>query len=130
MKKTIANHYSDSFRIFEQKVTLPNYPKNIKSSYWVYPLICNSEKDRDALVEYLLSKGIETRNFFIGMHRQPILKEKIKLFGDFTNTELLESRGLYLPSGLGLTPDKQNIVIREISKFFRMKQRKIDHFPT
>jgi perosamine synthetase len=130
MKKTIANHYSDSFRIFEQKVTLPNYPKNIKSSYWVYPLICNSEKDRDALVEYLLSKGIETRNFFIGMHRQPILKGKIKLFGDFTNTELLESRGLYLPSGLGLTPNKQNIVIREISKFFRMKQRKIDHFPT
>jgi perosamine synthetase len=120
MKKTLANHYSDSLRDFEKKVTIPNYPENIKSSYWVYPLICNSEKDRNALVEYLLSKGIETRNFFIGMHRQPILKGKVHLFGDFPNTESLESRGLYLPSGLGLTEDKQNIVIREISKFFFM----------
>ena len=119
MKRNITNYYSESFQSLKNKVIAPNYPENIKSSFWVYPLICNSEKDRDGLAEYLLSNGIETRNFFIGMHRQPILKGKIRLYGDFPNTESLESRGLYLPSGVGLTKDEQDLVIREVMAFFK-----------
>ncbi len=119
MKRNITNYYSESFQSLKNKVITPSYPENIKSSFWVYPLICNSEKDRDGLAEYLLSKGIETRNFFIGMHRQPILKGKIRLYGDFPNTESLESRGLYLPSGVGLTKDEQDLVIREVMAFFK-----------
>ena len=119
MKRSITNYYSESFQRLKNKITTPNYPENIKSSYWVYPIVCNSEKDRDDLAKYLLSKGIETRNFFIGMHEQPILKGKIRLYGDFTNTELLGSQGLYLPSGVGLTKDEQDFVIREVLAFFQ-----------
>jgi perosamine synthetase len=119
MKRNITNYYSESFQTLKNKITTPNYPENIKSSYWVYPIVCNSEKDRDELAKYLLSKGIETRNFFIGMHEQPILKGKIRLYGDFTNTELLGSRGLYLPSGVGLAKDEQDFVIQEVMAFFQ-----------
>lgn len=119
MKRNITNYYSASFQTLKNKITTPNYPVYIKSSYWVYPIVCNSEKDRDDLAKYLLSKGIETRNFFIGMHEQPILKGKIRLYGDFANTELLGSRGLYLPSGVGLSKDEQDFVIREVLAFFQ-----------
>jgi perosamine synthetase len=119
MKRNITKYYSESFQKLKNKITTPNYPENIKSSYWVYPIVCTSEKDRDELAKYLLSKGIETRNFFIGMHEQPILKGKIRLYGDFTNTELLGSRGLYLPSGVGLAKDEQDFVIQEVMAFFQ-----------
>jgi perosamine synthetase len=119
MKRNLTNHYSESFKSLKHKVTIPSYPESIKSSYWVYPIICNSGKERDELAEYLLSKGIETRNFFVGMHRQPILKGKIRLYGDFPNTELLGSHGLYLPSGVGLAKNEQDFVIREVMAFFQ-----------
>ena len=53
------------------------------------------------------------------MHEQPILKGKIRLYGDFTNTELLGSRGLYLPSGVGVAKDEQDFVIQEVMAFFQ-----------
>ena len=118
IKRNLTNYYSESFQSLKNRLTIPSYPENIKSSYWVYPIICNSEKDRDGLVKYLLSKGIETRNFFIGMHHQPILIDKIRLSGDFRNTELLETHGLYLPSGIGLAKKDQDYIINEVLNFF------------
>ena len=119
IKKSLTNYYSDAFKDLNNKLKLPNYPENIRSSYWVYPIVCLSQDNRDALADYLLSKGIETRNFFVGMHNQPILQEKMRLSGDFPNTELLESRGLYLPSGVGLSKNEQDIVINEVITFFK-----------
>jgi perosamine synthetase len=119
LKRNLNDHYSQSFQSLKKNITIPNYPENIKSSYWVYPIICNSPKDRDLLAEYLLTKGIETRNFFVGMHHQPILQGKMRLFGEFPNTESLESCGLYLPSGVGLGKKEQDIVINEVVTFFK-----------
>ncbi len=118
-KRNLSDYYSDSFQSLRNNITIPSYPKCIKSSYWVYPIICNSQNERDGLADYLLTKGIETRNFFIGMHHQPILKEKMRLSGDFPNTESLESRGLYLPSGVGLAKKEQDIVINELVTFYK-----------
>ena len=61
--------------------------------------------------------GIETRNFFWPLHRQPILKK----MGFFKNTKLpvaehLGKNGLYLPTGLSITLVQQKYVINKIKK--------------
>ena len=60
--------------------------------------------DNKKLMKLLLKKNIQTRSFFWPMHKQKIFK-KLKLFKNqkYPNAELLSKKGLYLPSGLGIT---------------------------
>lgn len=60
--------------------------------------------EASAVVAQLKARGIETRPFFVGLHRQPALRAR----GLFANlrlpvTEHLSRRGLCLPSGPALT---------------------------
>jgi perosamine synthetase len=56
------------------------------------------------LVTELKAAGIETRSFFVSMHRQPALaKFGCDVSGDYPVTDDLARRGLYLPSSSGLT---------------------------
>jgi perosamine synthetase len=60
--------------------------------------------DAAALAERLKKAGIETRPFFVGMHEQPALRARGLFAGErYPVTERLSRRGLYLPSGLGLS---------------------------
>ncbi len=77
-----------------------------RSVYWMYGLVLDERLGIDA-VEFarrLRERGVDTRPFFLGMHEQPVLRER----GLFANewypvAERLARQGLYLPSGLGLT---------------------------
>jgi perosamine synthetase len=74
--------------------------------YWMYGLIVREEAGLDAteLALRLGQRGIETRPFFLGMHEQPVLRERGLFAGQtYPVTERLARQGLYLPSGLGLT---------------------------
>ena len=52
----------------------------------------------------LSDRGVETRPFFLGMHEQPALLDRGLFTGErYPVAERLARRGLYLPSGLGLT---------------------------
>jgi perosamine synthetase len=75
------------------------------SVYWMYGLVLREDTglDADICAQRLKALGIETRPFFLGMHEQPVLRER----GLFANesypvSERLARQGLYLPSGLGL----------------------------
>ncbi len=59
-------------------------------------------------MEELKAKGVETRAFFCPMHRQPVFQDGgdprwPDVRGDFPVSDDLWERGLYLPSGPGLT---------------------------
>ncbi len=62
---------------------------------------------RDAVMEQLKARGVETRAFFCPMHLQPVFEKADPRFpdrgGSWPIAEDLWARGLYLPSGLGLT---------------------------
>ena len=65
----------------------------------------------------LFKKGVDTRNFFWPMNKQPILKK----YGFFKNLKLdvaeyLSENGFYIPSGLALTSSQQKHVIESIKK--------------
>jgi perosamine synthetase len=50
---------------------------------------------------------IATRPFFLGMHEQPVLRERGLFAGErYPVTERIARQGLYLPSGLTLTDEQ------------------------
>ncbi len=60
-------------------------------------------KTKKELVKFLKLNGIDTRNFFTGMHCQPSLKKYgADCSGDYPVTEKLTKSGFYLPSGSNL----------------------------
>ena len=89
---------------------LPIEKRQHKNVYWMYGVVVEQEfgMDRDKLMEALRQRGIGTRAFFVPMHQQPIYRKKLRLFRDekYPVAEELGRKGLYLPSGSGLTRDQ------------------------
>ena len=76
-----------------------------RSVYWMYGLLIREATGLDAagLAQRLKERGIETRPFFLGMHEQPVMRERGLFVGEsYPVTERLARQGLYLPSGLAL----------------------------
>jgi perosamine synthetase len=83
----------------------PEAPWTI-SSYWMYGILIGDDfgVSRDEVMLKLKAMGIETRSFFVSMHRQPALaKFGCDMSGDYPVTDELARTGLYLPSSSGLT---------------------------
>lgn len=86
-------------------LTLPVERPDVKNAYWMYGILVGKDfgVSRNALIERLREKGIETRTFFIPLHNQPFLKKKgLASKERFPIAEDITRRGLYLPSGSGL----------------------------
>jgi perosamine synthetase len=108
-------------------LTLPiehNWAKNV---YWMYGILVEKEFgiSRDEFMKRLLQKGIDTRTFFIPMHRQPALK-KLGLFKKekYPVSDEISRRGLYLPSGLAITKKQIEMVCKVIKNISAHVQRK------
>ena len=60
--------------------------------------------DALTLAQRLSAAQVETRPFFLGMHRQPVLLERGLFAGEsYPVADELADQGLYLPSGVGLS---------------------------
>jgi perosamine synthetase len=82
------------------------YARNI---YWAYGIVLAAEVplDAPAAIAALTGVGVGTRPFFWPMHQQPSLL-RMDLFAGERHpvAERLAARGLYLPSGAGLTSEQ------------------------
>ncbi len=91
-----------------------------KNVYWMYGILVEDEfgMNMPALREKLLEKGIDTRTFFIGMHKQPVYKQNDERFpdtkGHYPVADELERKGLYLPSSSHLTKEQIATVVDAI----------------
>lgn len=98
-------------------LTLPMEHSWAKNVYWMYGILVenNFGISRDEFMQKLSEKGIDTRTFFIPMHRQPALKELGLFKGEkYPVSDEIGNRGLYLPSGLALTEKQIRIVCKTI----------------
>jgi perosamine synthetase len=99
-------------------LTLPlertDYAEN---GYWVYGIVLDDDVPYNAatFAAALAARGIGTRPFFYPMHLQPVFRTT-GLYADTSCpvAERLAERGLYLPSGLALTPDQVDRVAAEV----------------
>jgi perosamine synthetase len=85
-----------------------------RSVWWMNGLVLDKQSGHtaDSLAKALLALGVETRPFFLGMDRQPALRERGLFDGEsYPVTDEIAEMGLYLPSGVGLTGEQQEAVI-------------------
>ena len=98
---------------------LPHVEPWAKSSVWMYTVLLHDSVPFDA-VEFarrLAADGVQTRPFFKGMHEQPIYR-RMGLFKSVQCpvTDRIYRRGLYLPSGQGITHNQIGDVIQAVRK--------------
>ena len=102
-------------------IQLPlNTLKYAENIYWVYGILLKNNKKNltvNKIRNELAKKGIETRNFFWPLHKQPIFK-KMGLFKNLKLpvAEYLGKNGFYLPSGVALKKGEQNYIIKTLKK--------------
>ena len=118
-KRWIGNSYNERLKGlngFSTPITSTSYCENI---YWVYSIVINDENPIDAkdAMNLLKQYGIDTRPFFYPMHLQPVFS-KMELFNGerYPNSEKLYSKGFYLPSGLNLTLEMIDEVVKNVKR--------------
>ncbi len=102
--------------------TLPTEESWAKNVYWMYGILIEDDFGikKDDLMAMLRTKGVDTRSFFCPMSLQPVYKGEDPRFplstGEYPVSVDLWNRGLYLPSGLGLTrPQMEEVVEKLVS---------------
>jgi perosamine synthetase len=96
-------------------ITLPVELSHVRNVFWMFGLLIDDRFgcSRDVLRNRLAERGIETRTFFIPVHLQPIYFDRFRR-QRFPVAEDLCRRGLYLPSGPGLTVSDIDYIIESV----------------
>jgi perosamine synthetase len=95
-----------------------NYALNV---HWMNVMVIDSKKygkTRDELTAYLKSRNIDTRLLFVGMNRQPSLRQYgCDVSGEYPITDWLSENGFYLPSASNLTKDEIKYICNTVREF-------------
>jgi perosamine synthetase len=86
--------------------------------FWFTSFLCD---DPQALSDFLLSRSVQTRRFFLPLHQQPCYAtgKNVRIpDGDFRISESIYRQGISLPSSYSLTEDDQTHVIEQIRHFY------------
>jgi perosamine synthetase len=97
-------------------ITLQSDVDGTTRSPWLYSILVDEERfgsSRDHLVAQLGAAGIETRPFFVPIHRLPPY-EGSQVRGAMAVTERLSAQGLNLPTFVGLRLDDVDLVCDHI----------------
>ena len=116
-KINMGKHYTQKLKDIES-IKLPlertSYADNI---YWVYGIVLSDQLnfDADEMMKRLAAQNIGTRPFFFPMHEQPVF-HKMGLFVNesYPVAERIARKGLYMPSGLALTKEQMDEVVKVI----------------
>jgi perosamine synthetase len=95
-----------------------------RNVYWMFGILVGPEygMTREELLFALRAEGIETRRFFRPMHTQLSLKNHgCDCTGAYPVSDLLGDRGLYLPSGSGLTESQVHRVCETVRRLGRSR---------
>jgi len=99
-------------------IVLPPDCPNMRVSRFVYviQLAGDTKKaDRDNLMQYMMDRGITTRNYFPSIHLSPFyVKEFGFKEGDFPVSETFSDRSLALPFFHAMTDDEMHYVVKHL----------------
>jgi perosamine synthetase len=120
-KREIARWYAEAFADVED-VDLPWEAPGATNVYWMYGVKLGDSfhRGRDGVMARMKEKGVETRAFFCPIHRQPVFSRSDSRFpdvsGEYPVSDDLWKRGLYLPSGLGVTRSQVEEVVSKLAE--------------
>lgn len=104
-KKENAKLYNELLKDVKG-ITLPVEKESIRNVYWLYSILIEEQYplSRDEFIFKLKENGIQTRPFFMAVHKMPAYK--YCKHGDMKITLELMNKGVNLPSSVGLTKDE------------------------
>ena len=116
-KREIGNKYYTKLGKLKKIILQKNSTSYAKNIYWVFGVVLKkgSKLYRDSVMKKLLKNNIDTRPFFLPMHKQKIFK-KMKLFKNIQlpNAEYVSKNGFYLPSGVGIKNKEIKYIIDKL----------------
>ena len=118
-KRWIAETYRELLS-GQEDITLPIEAPWARNVYWMYGILIEKSfgVKKDDLMATLNSMGVDTRSFFCPMSLQPVYQGSDERFpqtdGNHPVSADLWNRGLYLPSGLGLTRSQIEEVVEKL----------------
>lgn len=89
--------------------------KNSNPNYWFPALIAKDGVFKKKLVKALIENGIETRDFFLPIHIQPVYKDRFK-DENYPISEYFFRQGLLLPSYFDLSEKEVDSISQIINK--------------
>jgi perosamine synthetase len=110
-KREIAHAYLDRLRGFPH-LTLPVERPWARNVYWMFGVLIEDSfgMSKEEAMRELKARGVDSRSFFYPMSQQPALRGDDPRFpemrGVWPVSDDLARRGLYLPSGIGLTAEQ------------------------
>jgi len=102
------------------EIELPAAGQDCDPVFWMFGVVLKDSfgASMPEVRERLSEKGIETRAFFVPLHRQPVyqgLDRRLPdLRGRYPVSERLGERGFYLPSGLEVSQSDQEWIVESI----------------
>lgn len=86
--------------------------------YWMYcvELDTHTGHDAESMMTALAKRGVGTRPFFLGLHEQPVFRDKGWYLNDvYPITERAARQGFYLPSSVTLKESDIDFVVEQLS---------------
>lgn len=117
-RRAIHDFYTAALADVEGVSVQQNPSADFNSNFWLSTILIDSAtgKEPEALRQFMLEAGVETRRLWRPMHMQPVFADAPYYGG--TTAETLFDRGLCLPSGSGLTSEELEYVVGKIKEFF------------
>ena len=116
-KRTIAKNYIDQLNTISE-LSFQRVTSQVKSSYWLFNIVCRSNDERNNLALSLREKSIDSRPLFLPLNELKIYKNQK---GRTPNSKKISQVGLSLPSYPDLSEkDVKNIAI-EIKSFYQVQ---------
>lgn len=116
---SIWNRYNDELKYLAEskKVLLPKLPNYASNNAHIFYIICNSEKERNALIQHLRSQEILAVFHYLSLHKSPFfsLNNKVE---ELPKADFYSDRLLRLPLYYDLTAKQQSRVINSIVSFY------------
>lgn len=95
-KRVLAERYAEQLK--GSDLQFVTEPAECRSNYWLNAVVCDSKKQRDALLKATNDQGVMTRPIWALMNHLPIYAHCRK--GSLSNAEWLEERVVNLPSSV------------------------------
>lgn len=120
-RRRIWTTYDNELRSWaaEYGVGVPFVPDGAAQAYHMYYLLLHSVDERQALIERLKERGVQTAFHYLPLHLSEMGRRYGGKEGDCPVTERVADRLLRLPFFFSLSPLDQQTVIREVKDFFR-----------
>ncbi len=102
------------------KVRIPEIADIQNSSYWKFLILLPNKKCRDGLLKYLkYNKIFADKSYFPLLHKQPALKNKIKITKSLIDSEKNCEKHLLLPCHPRITKNNINRISNLIKKYLK-----------